>query len=409
MRIPDLSRPTTSARASDGTAPEAFETDTAIEQSRRQRGIGRPSTLRNLSYGAPINATSDVSQRSEGEEEEKRGLDERASGCPKGKTFFRCANGFTGCCSHDPCNPEGSCRDGESARSETKTSQTMTDAESTSLSVTSDHPSRTHHRTHSHGEHPHRTHTMYTHDKPTESSQINSDTSHLKPTHISSSDVSESSSSSSSSTSSSFSDPSATPPPPCPAGNGTHFTDSNKIDYAIYCNMENTQLTYKTITVDNGGYGQCFFACSETHSCGGFTYIGQDSGTCFLKNEMSNSTYTTKDSNKYVSCAKLDPTAAIDMNKPKKIGIIAGAVTGGLILLALLCFLVAFCAKRHGKKVEERRATITHVISSPIPQQSYEPPGHRREGSTSHDVYGGSYYAPSHTRQRSMYRDQQWV
>jgi hypothetical protein len=129
---------------------------------------------------------------------------------------------------------------------------------------------------------------------------------------------------------------------------------------------------------------------------------------------MPENSYTEHGGANFITCAKANPpnnTGSGVTSTPEKAGIIAGVVIGGLILLGLLLFLIAFCAKRHRKKVEEKRATITHVIQGRIEMQPYRPPDHQRQGSTSHDVYpnGGSYYPPTHTRQRSIYREQNWL
>jgi hypothetical protein len=134
-----------------------------------------------------------------------------------------------------------------------------------------------------------------------------------------------------------------------------------------------------------------------------------------MKSQMPDNAYVTHDGNNYITGAKANPphnSGGGSTTTPKKAGIIAGAVIGSLILLGLLLFCIACCAKRHRKKVEEKRATITHVIQGPIEMQPYQPPtdhtNHQRQGSTSHDFSnGGSYYPPqTHTRQRSIYRDQ---
>lgn len=430
MHIPDnpgLENATEIVNASESRVIEAPD---GTERGWRRRRFGKPSALLDISHGTPRTTPA--------ENRQAQGHGERASGCPRGKAFYRCANGFTGCCAHDPCNPGGSCRDGERASPETEKTKTTTHAEKPTSHITTHHPPATHHgitRSDIHTGSRHSQHTSLPH---TETSHISSHatsqvTSQVTPqvTPQSTSQVSSQGSSSilsASPTSKSVStvSPSDTikPVPSCPAGNGTNYNDSSNIAYNIRCNTDNTYSSDNTTSVGTGGYGECFSACSRANTCAGFTYVGHDSGNCYLKSQMPNGTYVTKEGSNYVSCAKLDPTAASgnstviggkpdSSNTPKKAGIIAGAVIGGVLFLALLLFLIACCAKRHRKKVEKRRATITHVIQGPIETQQLNAVSHQRTGSTSHDVFqpfGGSYYPPlQHTRQRSIYRDQQWV
>ena len=395
MHVPDLPGLRNATETTTVSEARVIETQEATESDRKARGFSRPSALRNLSH--------DTSRTTPAEKEQAKGLEERASSCTRGEAFYRCANGFTGCCSHDPCNPGGSCRDGESAGSKTATPESATDAQKATSQMRTQHTSETLHETTQGG-----THTQTAHSTHTGSS------------HVMSSVLSASPTSDSSTTSFPLSDPTAPSPPPCPAGNGTHYTDSSKIEYVILCNIGNPQKAFNTITVGTGGYSECFSSCSYTDTCAGFTFVGHDSGDCYLKNQLPNETYVAREGSNYVTCAKLDPTASSGdtgstggTSTAKKAGIIAGAVIGGIALLTLLLFLIAFFAKRKRKKIEKRRATITHVIQGPIENPQLGMGSHQRQGSTSHDVFqpfGGSYYPPpQHTRQRSIYRDQQWV
>ena len=167
--------------------------------------------------------------------------------------------------------------------------------------------------------------------------------------------------------------------------------------------------------------------------------MGLDAGDCYLKSAMPNNTYVAKAGSNYVSCAKVNATAVADRPTPSdgagktsggsKAGAIAGGVIGGLAFLALLLFLIAFLSRRKRKKVEEKRATITHnVLGGPYEPQDHNfgeakeesiLPTHTRQRSTANDVfapYGGAYTEPApatygHARQRSIYRghEQQWV
>ena len=255
---------------------------------------------------------------------------------------------------------------------------------------------------------------MVTHHSPQQTSTHDmSHTSHESGTSSTTSILSASPTNGSSSTTYTGPAMSGTPPS-CPGGNGTHYTDNTKVEYVIYCGMENTYVSYNAIWVGVGAYSQCFSACSKTDACSGFTFVGSESGNCYLKSQMPNNSYVTHDGHNYITAAKANPphnSGGGSTTTPKKAGIIAGAVFGSLLLLGLLLFCIACCAKRHRKKVEEKRATITHVIQGPIEMQPYRPPTdyaeHQRQGSTSHDFSnGGSYYPPpTHTRQRSTYKD----
>ncbi|KAI6814870.1 hypothetical protein KC367_g6051 [Hortaea werneckii] len=205
----------------------------------------------------------------------------------------------------------------------------------------------------------------------------------------------------------------ATPAPDCPAGNGTTFSDSSQIDYKIRCNSDNTYDSFNSITVGTGGYDQCFSACSISTQCAGFTFVGIDGGTCYLKQQMPNGDYIAKNGNNYVSCAKVDPSAAKPSPSPtdaasggakkSNAGAVAGGVIGGIAFLALLLVLIAWIARRRRNKLEEKRATITHFIHGPIETQqildnSNGGPGgrdgHGRSGSTAHDAFApfGGFY-----------------
>ncbi|KAI7485497.1 hypothetical protein KC351_g3896 [Hortaea werneckii] len=205
----------------------------------------------------------------------------------------------------------------------------------------------------------------------------------------------------------------ATPAPDCPAGNGTTFSDSSQIDYKIRCNSDNTYDSFNSITVGTGGYDQCFSACSISTQCAGFTFVGIDGGTCYLKQQMPSGDYIAKNGNNYVSCAKVDPSAAKPSPSPSdaasggakksNAGAVAGGVIGGIAFLALLLVLIAWIARRRRKKLEEKRATITHFIHGPIETQqildnsSGGPSGrdgHGRSGSTAHDAFApfGGFY-----------------
>ena len=210
----------------------------------------------------------------------------------------------------------------------------------------------------------------------------------------------------------------------------TTFTDSSKLAYVIHCNADNSYSSDQTIQVGTGGYSECFLACSLSTACAGFTYNGLDSGSCYLKTQMPIGDYVAKAGSNYISCAKVNATASASSASPKgtasgtakksNTGAIAGGVVGGLVFLGLLLLLVALIAKNRRKKIEERRATVLFAHHGPIEtQETTNSPKHGRSGSTAHDAFapfGGSYYPPAHTRQRSIHQghseqgeQQQWV
>ena len=383
--------------------------DSEIEIQQPPASEPTPSRYERLKRSARFRDVLETPRSAQAQGEEHNGLKERAYTCPHGKAFYRCVNGFTGCCSHDPCDPAGSCRDGQKASSQEEKSRTATDAEGSTTHLRSHHHTRTRH-------HPHQGHHTATLTSQTDSTQSTTSTSDLTTTSSTSSISTASPTKSSTSSTSSASAASGTPPA-CPGGNGTHYTNSTKVEYIVQCGIENTFISYNALWTGTGGYGECFSACSKTNECAGFTFVGSVSGNCYMKSQMPENLYVTHDDDKYITCTKAksphNTGTGGSSTTPKKAGIIAGAVIGGLIFLGLLLFLIAFCAKRYRKKVEQKRATITHVIQGPIemqPYQPYSPPELQRQGSTSHDVYqsnGGSYCpSPTHTRQRSIYRDQ---
>ncbi|KAI7551101.1 hypothetical protein KC331_g2765 [Hortaea werneckii] len=316
-----------------------------------------------------------------------------------------------------PCNPGSTCPDStttSSTAAQTTSKGTAVDGESSTTAVTSTRGSAS---------------TQASADS--KSSTVSSSKKEGTST------ISASTSSNATDSASTSSAAIATPAPDCPAGNGTTFSDSSKIDYRIRCNSDNTYDSFNSITVGTGGYDQCFSACSISTQCAGFTFVGIDGGTCYLKQQMPSGNYIAKSGNNYVSCAKVDPSAAKPSPPPSdaasggakksNAGAVAGGVVGGIAFLALLLVLIAWIARRRRKKLEEKRATITHFIHGPIETQqtldnSNGGPdgrdGHGRSGSTAHDAFapfGGSYYQHPHTRQRSIYqippesRGPQWV
>ncbi|RMY50497.1 hypothetical protein D0865_06875 [Hortaea werneckii] len=292
-----------------------------------------------------------------------------------------------------PCNPGGGCPDStttSSTAAQTTSKGTRVDGESSTTAVTSTRGSAS---------------TQASADS--KSSTVSSSKKEGTST------ISASTSSSATDSASTSSAAIATPAPDCPAGNGTTFSDSSQIDYKIRCNSDNTYDSFNSITVGTGGYDQCFSACSISTQCAGFTFVGIDGGTCYLKQQMPSGNYIAKNGNNYVSCAKVDPSAAKPSPSPSdaasggakksNAGAVAGGVVGGIAFLALLLVLIAWIARRRRKKLEEKRATITHFIHGPIEtQQTLENSdggpggrdGHGRSGSTAHDAFApfGGFY-----------------
>lgn len=389
--------------SAESSQPAAHTAD-LLEVTKSLRRFGRESARLLASTGIPRSHPA--------VEEPNRELQNRQS-CASGTTFYSCANGFRGCCFVNPCNPSGGCPD---AKTTSRASAAQTKTSEASATKTEAAPR-----------------TTGASEKPSTTQEIKTSGTTKAESQTARSSIIAASSTVSSTAPTSTTNAAATPAPSCPAGNGTIFTDGSKIDYKIHCNSDNSYSSFKTITVGVGGYDQCFSACSISNQCAGFTFVGLDDGSCYLKQQLPASDFVAKNGTNYISCSKVDPTAAAPSPTPSSnassgkkktlAGAIAGGVIGGLAFLALLLFLIAFIARRRRKKIEEKRATITHIIQGPIETQqmldnSGAPAAHGRSGSTAHDAFapfGGSYYQPSHTRQRSIYLaphergEQQWV
>jgi hypothetical protein len=61
------------------------------------------------------------------------------------------------------------------------------------------------------------------------------------------------------------------------------FKDPSGISYLIFCSTDSSEGAFRTVPVYSGGYGSCFGACDSTQGCGGFTFVGEQSGNCYLK------------------------------------------------------------------------------------------------------------------------------
>ncbi|KAK5131750.1 hypothetical protein LTR08_000581 [Meristemomyces frigidus] len=393
MIVPDLTglSSATALLSTLESSPTTTPSSTNLaEITKSLRKFGRVSALLQASTGVP--RTPQVANN-----RTLKGLQDRQS-CSSGTVFYSCANGFTGCCSVDPCNPGGGCPD-------VTTSSTHAVSSATS--------------THSG--------TATTHSTTASSKTLTSTAGGTSTT------TSIDSASATSTGSATVSALVATPAPACPGGNGTTFTDSSNIAYVIHCNADNSYSSDDTITVGTGGYSECFSACSLSTACAGFTYSGLDSGSCYLKQQMPTASFVAKAGSNYISCSKVNATAAASSAtspsssaatsagaaaKKSNTGAIAGGVVGGLAFLALLLLLIALLARHRRKKIEERRATVLHISHGPLEPQEMANAKHARSGSTAHDAFapfGGSYYPPTHTRQRSIYQGhnepgvQQWA
>lgn len=329
-----------------------------------------------------------------------------AEDCPKGQNYYACqSTGFKGCCSKNACDPDVVCPESKESASKSATQ------EATSKSVT---------------------------EHPTDSASTADLTASKRETRTVKSSMATASGKpaepSLNSTAIQATEDVASAPS-CPRGNGTTYSDNTNIAYVVRCNSDNSAPSYNSVQVSIGGYGQCFSSCSSAKECAGFTYVGGDDGTCYLKSTMPTDRYVPKSMSNYISCAKIDPlasaprpsetaspeTAGRQTNK----GAIAGGVVGGIAVIGLILFLIAFLARRRRKDLENKRATLTHVFGGAVEPgrendgDAHTLPLHNRTGSTSHNVfapYGGAYnpqpqystvpQQPSHhhARQRSIYR-----
>ena len=78
--------------------------------------------------------------------------------------------------------------------------------------------------------------------------------------------------------------------PTCPSADGTVYKDANGVNYAIRCGQDNDVLSYTGIYIPSGGFAACFARCDADSACGGFSFVGGDSGTCYLRNREGNYT-----------------------------------------------------------------------------------------------------------------------
>lgn len=263
-----------------------------------------------------------------------RGLQHRQS-CPGG-AYYVCQNGFKGCCSVDPCNPGASCPD--------------TSSNLSTSPITTGIPSST--------------------STPTAAATPSTVTTSTRAT----------TSSSSTTTSSTSILPTATSLT-CPAANMTTYIDPNKVQYSIRCNVDNSYDSFNSTTVSTGGFGKCFPACDSFAACAGFTFVGSDSGTCYLKSNLPEDGYSSTAGSNYVTVALLNrdaqvvppadalPTNSSNPSKDSKgapIGAIVGGVIGGLAFLVLFALLVFFCLRRRRRRREEIKSATQSFPKGPL-------------------------------------------
>lgn len=284
-----------------------------------------------------------------------KGLQHRQS-CPGG-AYYVCQNGFKGCCSVDPCNPGATCPD---------TSITM----STSP-ITTNNPSST-----------------------------STPTAIVTPSTVpTSSPVTTSSLSSTTSSTSMLTTATSLT---CPAANMTTYIDPNKVQYSIRCNADNSYDSFNSTDVSTGGFGKCFPACDNFAACAGFTFVGTDSGICYLKSNLPEDGYSGTAGSNYVTVALLNRDAQVDppadalptnsSNSSKgshgaPIGAIVGGVIGSLALLVLLALLIFFCLRRRRRRRDEIKSA-----TQSFPKDPYEP---QPKGDSPFAALGGELAQPS--------------
>lgn len=70
---------------------------------------------------------------------------------------------------------------------------------------------------------------------------------------------------------------------PTPHCNSTYTDPSSGYVYTVRCSTENSAPAFRIETVESGGFGSCFSICSANAGCVGFTFMGRDAGSCYLK------------------------------------------------------------------------------------------------------------------------------
>jgi hypothetical protein len=361
--------------------------------------------------------------------------EEMVNDCPKGQDYYACqSTGFKGCCSKNACDPNVVCpedKEAEIAASKDTSSESVAISVADTATIASTEGSTALDTTAGTK--------VSRRDTPTVEPSITSDTGKHSQAAMNANFI--------------RATEDIALAPTCPGGNGTRYTDVNNLGYTVRCNYDSTATSYTAVQISTGGYAQCFSSCSASGDCGGFTYVGLNDGICYLKSRMLRRQYVAKEGNNYISCNKIDrlasatnssssatdtessatetstpPPAAAASAKKASVGAIAGGVVGGIAVLALMLFLIAVIARRRKRKLDHKRATITHIFGGAIEPRRREEdtstnaiPLHTRNGSSSHDyspfaAFGGTLtlpqyssvpapeYQPHHARQRSTYR-----
>lgn len=170
----------------------------------------------------------------------------------------------------------------------------------------------------------------------------------------------------------------------CPASNATLYTDSNHNTYEIHCSQDNSYTSYDTVTIATGGFSACFASCDNLTACAGFTYVGLDGGSCYLKQALPENLAVAKAGSNYVSCLRVNSSAPESTSSsapthsaaattmptthpgPGK-GAIAGAVVGGVITVSLVLLLIGILTrKRRRRIIEARTSTKTGTFHEPV-------------------------------------------
>ncbi|KAI5268970.1 hypothetical protein E4T47_07421 [Aureobasidium subglaciale] len=176
----------------------------------------------------------------------------------------------------------------------------------------------------------------------------------------------------------------------CPAANGTQYVDTNRVQYSIRCNADNSYASFNSSNIATGGFSKCFPACDDFTACAGFTFVGTDSGICYFKSNLPDDDYSGTAGGNYVTVtllnrdAQVDPPAdalpttssdSTDKSNGPPIGAIVGGVIGGVALLILLALLIFFCLRRRRRQKEEiESATQRFPQGAYVPQPKSDAP-----------------------------------